>query len=198
MKQIAFLFVALLAVSLSFAQDGPFGISMGDLPGQHGCALYEDEDFVYTCDEIAKLHPDIEHYVVWSSEETGVFFVRGIGYENENDKYGVSVKEVVEKIANQLTIKYGKWTDHIDDIAHTSIWTDPDEWAEAVSVDERVYIYRWKSVSENDIIDIALYADAIYVNDYNMAETTYLVLEFRFSNAERFEEIQNNKGADVF
>ena len=97
MKQIAFLLFALLAVSPSFAQDGPFGISMGDAPEQHECVLYNDEN-LYECRKIAKPHPDIEDYMVYLSEETGIVMIRASGYIQENDVYGSAIMEFIDKI----------------------------------------------------------------------------------------------------
>ena len=197
MKQIAFLFVVLITVSPSFAQDGPFGISMGDLPEQHGCVLYENEN-LYECRKIAKSHPDIEDYMVFSSEETGIVMIRTSGYIQENDVYGSAIMELIDKIANQLTGKYGEWTNHIDYIADNSIWTRPNEWAGGVADQDRVYGYNWTlSGKESNMVDIYIVAKASISNS-GTEIATYFMLELHFSNKERFMEIINNEGADAF
>ena len=168
-----------------------FGINMGDDPEAHGCSVDEDHGHIYLCSEVSRHHPDIETYAVFSIEETGVSVVKGIGHTQDNDKYGISIRGKIDKIANQLAIKYGEWSVHRDRIRSSGIWDDADEWARSVRQGERSYYYIWE-LEDNDITDIYIGAKALGFDE------TYLVVEFLFSNKERFDEIRDNQGAEAF
>ena len=73
-----FLFTALIPILSAHAQDGPFGINMGDDPEKLGCTFEESTDFVYRCKDVSRPHPDVEIYVVWSFPETGVAFAKAL------------------------------------------------------------------------------------------------------------------------
>ena len=196
MKQIAFLFVALLAVSLSFAQDGPFGISMGDLPEQHGCESLLNGGNSYLCHDIPKPHPDFQHYIVNAIDETGVVNIIAVGEGNQYDQFGTIVKGVIDKIANQLSNKFGEYELHIDRITNpVSVWTATDEWAKSVYYEERQYFYYWSFEPlerEDGIIEVEVSAIAPTDN------TTQLKILFVFSNKEEYDQINNQRGADSF
>ena len=197
MKRITFLLFAFLAVPPSFAQDGPFGISMGDAPEQHGCDQNnsQTEDF-YTCTDIAKPHPDFEDYYIWAKKETGIAIITAAGKVIENDQFGRYVRHSIDKIVNQLSNKYGKYYLHVDDLVNSnSIWTGVDEWGMSIYQQDRHYYYDWKFDPPEEDDGIAI----IEVSAVAMSgDKTFMKILFRFSNAEELDRINNEEGADVF
>ena len=120
----AALLLAALVAGPSQAQDGPFGLNMGEDPAKYGCALSGDSDFFHFCENVPKPHPDVKSYGVWSYPETGIAFIIGMGDTHENDRYGSSVRAEIDRIARQIASKYGDWTDYSDWIAQC-IAVDP-------------------------------------------------------------------------
>ncbi len=184
------LLVALIAVP-SQAQDGPFGLNMGADPTDYGCSADDNSDFLYRCNEVPKPHPSIQRYVVWSYPETGIAFIKVWGRVNENDKYGSRVRSQMEEIAEQISTKYGTWTEFDDYMSSSGIWTDADEWSRSIEHDERFYSYQWEFESNEQVDNIYLYA-------IGLRDETAFGIDFALSNIDRFDAIKKSRGADAF
>lgn len=183
--------IALIAAYDTFAQGEPFGISMGDNPEKYDCTSSGDAGYVYDCADVPKSHPDVDQYVVWSLEETGIALIKAIGEIHENDKYGNSIRAEIDAIAEQIASVYGEWSNHIDYIRSSGIWNESDEWTMSIRQGERYYGYVWE-LGEGEVTEIQIQARAL------SSDAAAFVLDFQLSNYERFEEIRKNRGASAF
>ena len=189
MKRISFLLIALLAVSPSFAQDGPFGISMGDPVSKHGCVEVEKDGW-YLCNEISKPDSALESYHVFGKEEYGILLIRADGKVYKNDKTGIRVKRAVDITAGEMKRKYGDWNNHLDYIQPSSILTKSSEWALSLYKGERYYEYTWGFElfeRQDNIIGISVNATPSDTND------TQLMVAFVFENYNEYIQIEDQE-----
>ncbi|MCY4171611.1 MAG: hypothetical protein OXF08_08450 [Bacteroidetes bacterium] len=126
------------------AQSTTFGIKMGDPPRKFGGKITKGSDFVYKCEKVPRPHPNMEKYYVWSYPETGIAWIESVGFKHQNDSYGKSIRIEMDRIAKQITSKYGQWNDHVDSILPNSYFTEAQDWSESVSANQRSYSYSWK------------------------------------------------------
>ena len=171
-------------------EDGPFGFRMGEDPESYGCEVALE--FAYICTDVPKPHPDVETYYVWSFPETGIAFIKALGKTHDGDKYGSNVRPQIDRVANQLAIRYGPWQKHDDFIRSSGIWRDADEWAASVNQDERLYSYIWDIEEDDHVADIALMVLADRLHD------THFGLDFTLKNMDEFNAVRENRGADSF
>lgn len=127
-------------------------------------------------------HPEFSDYVAVASDATGVCLVRGVGKSHDNDRFGNDVRDAFSSISKALGGKYGEHA-HYDFLRIGSIWKDSDEWVMSIVQNERIFQDVWdgesKSVMPEDISEIILGVSA------QNSSSSYLVLQYRFSNYEK-------------
>ena len=96
---------------------GPFGFSMGMTLDEITVACngaepkYIGDDRYYV--QPAKSHPLFDGYVVWVSETSGLYYIKGISKEIKTTDYGTEVKQEFSKLLSPLERKYGKFKKQI-------------------------------------------------------------------------------------
>lgn len=159
----------------SFAQ--PFGIAEGT-PTAELNVVREHHTFFYVITPKAP-HPDFESYTATSTPEDGVCRLAGIGFTLGNDAYGTQSRSLFEKIADQLSGKYGK-SKTFDFLHAGSIWHEPREWAMAVYKNERSFARVW-SKKEGSTLQNGI--ESILLSIYAVAsDKTYVSLSFDYDN----------------
>lgn len=89
-----------------------------------------------------KPHPLFDTYIVQSTPELGVVWVKGISPVIENDNFGSATRKYVDRLAEQLSLKYGR-SQKTDLLLQGSIWTEPQDWMNALGSHEQLYNYLW-------------------------------------------------------
>ena len=194
MRPIAFL-LAFLAVSPSLAQNGPFGISMGDPVSKHGC-VEDEQDGWYVCEEIPEPHSALEAYYVFGKEEYGIIVINASGRVYKNDKSGMKVKRAVDKIAEQMKRKYGEWDDYIDYIQPSSILTKSSEWSLSLYKRERIYGYVWEfepSEIRDNITGIVVETISSDTNDTQLGVIFVFENNIEYNKEKALSEISSGK-----
>lgn len=176
------------------AMAGPFGFNLEDSrkPSEayRFCEEINGVFFNFGCTTAPKPHPDMEYYHVGFVEGVGVCRVRGVGKDIRDSRWGDWIRSQVDKIANQVKLKYGSWSEKYDDIdAYSATWYNPEDWMMSILEDERYYGYLWELQKPRyGIKSIYVYAGARDVS------TGYVDVQFE-------TELQSSckvTGADVF
>ena len=97
----------------------------------------------------------------------------------------------MDRIAKQITSKYGQWSEHVDSLQPDSIYTTALEWSESVYYNQRSYSYGWELNSHDFLQSIVLSANA---DDWN----TYFTIIFEFTNKSKFDLVREKRESDVF
>ena len=172
-----FLIVCFILSSPCLAVAQPFGIVMGQQIDTLK-AEKTSKEFTYMVTP-PKTHAEMEAYVVIATPGQGVCSVRGIGINHANDAFGFKIKDIAASIRKQVNATYGLSTLN-DFLEPGSIWREANEWAIAVSKDERAYQFTWGKktgpVISNNVVEIL---ETVGAAD---RDTTYLTLQFRFNN----------------
>jgi hypothetical protein len=125
-----------------------------------------------------KIEPPNAHllfseYVVQSSKEHGIVWIKGISSEINNDSFGISIRSLVDRIAEQLSSRYGAGS-KIDNLLSGSIWNDPQYWMNSLESNERSYHYTWSRSRNKQLLDDI---ESIYVGAtaYNSQSSTAVI-----------------------
>ena len=133
---------------------GPFGFSMGMTLDEITLACdgakpkYIGDDRYYV--QPAKSHPLFDGYIVWVSETSGLYYIKGISKEIKTTDYGSEVKQEFSKLLSSLERKYGKFK-RIDKIEKDYHWKDEKYWMDAIAKGARTYEATWIASSEDSI-----------------------------------------------
>ncbi len=190
MRWFVVCFVVLLP-SLGAAQ--PFGIVMG----QQVEALQPEKtahEFTFRVTP-PKIHPEMDGYYVVATPGQGVCMVRGVGVHHANDGFGFKIKDVAAEVRQQVDATYGR-PELYDYLRRGSMWGTASDWAFAISKDERVYQSVWGkkegSTLPNNVVEVIEDVQAANVN------TTFLVLQFQFSNYGACKKEMDGAAAKAF
>ena len=139
----------------------PFGIAIfakketlqivGEFPG---------EKYTVTA---PKPHPAFQSYIAQVSDTLGVVWVKALADAVPLDAYGNSLRSTVDKIAEQVALKYGR-PEKTDLLLPGAVWNEPQYWMNAVAAGERYYSYVWKRPQnqlEDDLETIFVAASAV-------------------------------------
>ncbi len=183
----------------SAAMAGPFGFDLEDSRKPSEVYSFCEETargkfFNYGCTTAPKAHPDMEYYRVSFVEGVGVCGIKGIGKDIPDSRRGYNTRSNTDKIANQIKLKYGPWSEADDYLLSSSIWDEPRYWMMSVNQGDRYYDYTWdlKDRSINGIDTIYVAAEAI------KTDTGYVIVEFLTPLEDICDQAINEIGADVF
>ncbi|MGO4411287.1 MULTISPECIES: hypothetical protein [unclassified Brevundimonas] len=87
-------------------------------------------------------HPLFNRYVVRASPRLGIVWIKGVGAEIENDNFGTVTRGAADRVAEQLSQKYGR-PKKTDFLMEGSIWSEVQDWMSALNNNERYYCYNW-------------------------------------------------------
>lgn len=97
-------------------------------------------------------HPLFQSYVVRATPALGVVWVKGLGPEIDNDNFGTTTRAAVDRLAEQLTHKYGQ-PKKSDFLMQGSIWSEAQDWMAALNNNERFYHYSWERPAASQLPD---------------------------------------------
>ena len=182
---------ALLAPStLLFA--GPFGLEMGESASEQGCTAVEGVPGFHRCATVKKPHSAFESYVVQSSKQHGVCWIKAIGKDISDNGYGTSTKSKAEELAPLITKSYGVSPEKTAFLLSGALWDDADEFLMSLLKKERVHAYKWEGVSKEGI-------DSIYLGlQAGGSSTGYLVLEYYGADYQECNEAVKASEGDAF
>ena len=107
-------------------------------------------------------HPMFDDYIVQYTDLLGVVWIKGIGPYNAIDIFGNSLRSNVDRAADQLSMKYGKY-EKTDFLITGSMWDEPQYWMNALEDGQRHYCFMWTRKScpslPDDIESIYVGAD---------------------------------------
>jgi hypothetical protein len=185
---VGFLMLSVLSPN---ADAQAFGIRMGQKVASLDGAVEHKESRgratrQYSVKTVPLPHSEFESYTVLETTKQGICKVVGIGKTHSADKYGVSLRSAFDDLDAALTSKYGEGK-KFDFLHSGSIWSDADEFAMSLRLEERSLSKFWE-MNEGAISSIALTAHALSPTD------TYLRINYEFTN---FEDcIAENKLGD--
>jgi hypothetical protein len=118
----------------------PFGIQLfSDLSGFEILNDYGQAKYQITA---PSPHPLFENYIVQATPSQGIVWVKGNAAAKIIDAFGNAVRAEVDRIASQLSGKYGKGRKS-DFLLTGSIWDEPQYWMNALEDQTRIYAYIW-------------------------------------------------------
>lgn len=88
-------------------------------------------------------HPSFQDYIAQVSDSLGVVWVKALASPAPIDAYGNSLRTAVDKIAEQVSLKYGT-PEKTDILLHGAMWDEPQYWMNALQEGQRYYSYAWK------------------------------------------------------
>ncbi|MXW11496.1 MAG: hypothetical protein F4Z73_01175 [Synechococcus sp. SB0668_bin_13] len=102
----------------------------------------EDGYFQYICTIAPKPHPDIDTYLIRFAKGVGVCNIRGVITDVYTDESGSGLRAKTDRIANQVSLKYGPWSRKIDEVEG---YDSPSQWMHLLRKGLRIYGYNWDS-----------------------------------------------------
>jgi hypothetical protein len=120
--------------------------------------------------EAPRPHPMFETYVALATPALGVVWVKAIGAEIQNDNFGTEICTQVDRLAEQLTQRYGP-AEKSDFLMEGSIWTEPEHWSQGVVAGERFYSSKWMRPRAQQLPDDleSIWAGAVDRDSYSTA-----------------------------
>jgi len=129
-------------------------------------------------------HPLFSMYFVQTNNSGEIVWIKGVSDPIENDSFGIAIRALVDRIADQLAQKYSRGQ-KADFIQHGATWDDPQYWMNALDANERSYFHLWDSKNIRTLPDDL---ESIYVGaNANDSFSSTAILEYasaKFSEAE--------------
>ena len=174
---------------------GPFGLEMGM---SHQVITADTEEIAlnrYRKNELPKKSTLFESYVVQSTPETGLCYLKGIGKDIRANDFGSAVRSEFEDLVRLLERKYGTPHEQYDFILAGSIWDNPEDFMMGLYKGDRVLVASWESSEAQRLSDslqtIGVGASALSTN------TGYIWLEYYFLNYDECKRVVEAKKSDV-
>ena len=180
-----------LSVHTSVGYAGPFGFEFGaGADALRGCS--EGNGGMWNCPTAPDPHPEFEFYIVQYTNETGICFIKGVGNDIRDNRFGSSSKIRLDEIRDQISLKYGEAT-KTDFLVPGALWSEPDEWLMSLRQKERFFAYEWPLDTPIDGVT-EVYASVSALN----SSTGYVVVEFYSEKNDRCDEIISNDEGSSF
>ena len=122
---------------------GPFGFDLkSSVEPSRLYSFCEEGDALlnYTCTTAPKPHPDIDTYLIRFVKDVGVCRIRGAITEVYTDESGSNLRFTTDRIADQVSLKYGPWSAKIDEVDG---YDSPSLWMHSLREGRRYYAYLW-------------------------------------------------------
>jgi len=179
---------------------GPFGIDIGDMQDDskfnNFSKLSDDTPNYLIGTNPPKAHSAFDKYLVQFSIASGACWIKGIGKDIESDSYGIRTKSAIDKIAGQISKKYGT-SEKSDRLLPGSIWDDPDDWMTALDQNERFYLYEWSRETGATMADTGV-RKILLVAQSSGGGDGYAILEFYLDNHDDCEREKSEREEDAF
>lgn len=182
----------------TFIYAAPFGLKMGmsfseiteACGGNSPERLQNDDRYLI---KPQKSHPTFVLYIVWISEDHGLYKIRGISDEKNTDKYGRDVQNFFYSFVDRVESVYG--TPYITDkiIDSNSLDKDASSWSYSLREGERELSAVWEDGKKGT----KLKDDITYINLYvtpskSTGYTFVLIIEYEFSNSFAVEQNEDS------
>ncbi len=130
-------------------------------------------------------HPLFSEYYVQVSGDLGVVWIKAFSNPIENDAYGRALTALVDRVASQLTQKYGEG-DKTDLLFDGSIWNEPQDWSAALAAKERFYSYMWERPKSKKLPEdlASIFIGALMIEQQGFAVIEYASSKLRDAEAE--------------
>lgn len=150
-----------------------FGLEFGADPSKFDCSPVSSSPGHFLCRTPPKPHSAFEAYAVQASPKHGICWVKGVGKDISDNRFGSATKSAVDEMAQTLNRLYGP-SQAIDIILPRALWNEANEWLMSIVQNERFYGYQWKDLkSKRPMLDsVALAAQA------TGSSTGYIALDY--------------------
>jgi len=187
-------FIALMALP-KLVMAGPFGLEMGM---SHQVITEDAEEIapnLYRKNELPKKSTLFDRYLVQSTSETGLCYLKGIGKDIRTNDFGSAVRSEFEELVRLLERKYGTPHEQYDFVRAGSLWDNPEDFMMSLYRGDRFLVASWESSEAQTLSDslqtIGVGASALSTN------TGYIWLEYYFLNYDECKMIVEAKESDV-
>lgn len=139
-------------------------------------------------------HPSFQDYIAQVSDNLGVVWVKALAAPAPTDAYGNSLRTAVDKIAEQVSLKYGP-PEKTDVLLAGAMWDAPQYWLNALEDGQRFYSYVWKrprNQLEEDLESVFLGASAFGAGQGGV------IIEYASTRMADHEKELEAKLADLF
>ena len=192
-RSILLLPLLFVAVDVQGQSVAPFGFTPGDSPEMHGCTKKKYREHEYACEEVKKPHPELTGYSVIAYPEVGIAVVKAakdLGFLNwYNAGDAEKIRAEIRRLAGQLVAKYGTWT--VADFEGFNLYHPNQQATRSHTHNVRLFANIWKfEKGELKEITLSITQNALF--------ETFIIVEFEFSNMDRYNAIQNRKGVNSF
>jgi len=173
---------------------GPFGFDIGmnydEVKEACGGAELEHigDDRYYV--KPKKTHPLFEKYLVWISDEFGLYYIKAISRDIYTSDYGTEAKNEFNSLLSSLEKKYGKFT-KTDKVDSDSYLKSDKNWLYSLSKGARKCEACW-AISQDNMFDYnGLMGIGLGIS-YVSYHTTSVWLEYAFMNSIAVEENEDD------
>lgn len=176
---------------------GPFGFDTASKQNPADLYSYCEDDqeglFNITCTDAPRPHPEMGLYAISFANGVGLCAIRAITSLVSDNDYGSSTQRLVKTLAEQLTKKYGPWSDKNDLIFPDSIWDEPRYWMMSILKKDRLYGYSWDlnpPINGIDRIDVSAKAAR--------TDKGIVLVEFLTPYEDKCVDAKDSAAADAF
>jgi len=184
---------AFMVVS-TFAQAGPFGLSMGMQKSQIEGLESTGTPFTYETSSVPTPSSQFETYVMQIGDKNGLCVVKAISQTISTNRYGVALKERFSSLKEALSNKYGSHKTQ-DFLMSGSIWDEPEDFMTGLTKNERYLRAYWDAEEKSDLTDnlkaIVLVAAGLG------SEKGAVYIQYEFENSEECDQEREALDADA-
>jgi hypothetical protein len=150
-----------------------FGLEFGADPSSFDCSPAPSSPGDFLCSMPPKPHSAFETYAVKASPKHGICWIKGIGRDISDNRFGSATKSAVDEMAQTLNRLYGP-SKKIDIILPRALWDEPNEWLMSIVRNERFYGYEWKNLESKK----PMLASVVLAAEATGPSTGYIALDY--------------------
>lgn len=138
-----------------------FGLEFGADPSKFDCSPVPSSPGLFRCSMPPKPHSAFEDYAVKASPKHGICWIKGVGKDISDSRFGSATKSATDEMAQTLNRLYGP-SKKIDLIMPRALWDGAHEWLMSIAQNERLYAYQWEDLESKKpmLKSVALMAKA--------------------------------------
>ena len=179
------------SMNKSGKNSGPFGFDIGMTYDEvkaacGGTELEHISDERYFV-KPKKSHPLFEKYIVWISNEYGLYYIKGISRDIITSSYGTEVRNQFDKLLYTLEQKYGKF-EKMDSIKNDCVLKSENFWMDTINEGAREYRANWFTLKPEDHNGLESIGLGIECSNKYSTDKAYIWLEYEFTNYDNAKE----------
>ena len=176
--------LTVLALSVTHAMAGPFGLYMGMPKSDFKGKLEEIRPHIYRTKDVPKKHSAFNYYILRFGPNTGLYYIKAVGSDISTNRYGKEVVEAFDAMEAKLKTIYGP-NKRMDFLMRDSIWNEPRDWMSGLYKKERVLNAMWSADANSKLKDDL---KTVFLAALGASRTIgFLVVEYIFVNQEASE-----------